>query len=64
LLLIINVHDDVVIFTLPECAGGCRWILLIDTNITEEIETRIFETGAEYDVTSHSLLLFGLESTP
>jgi isoamylase len=64
LLLVINVYDDVVTFTLPECAGGCRWVLLIDTNITEEVGAKIFKTGAGYDVTSHSLLLFGLESTP
>ncbi|HVJ54900.1 MAG TPA: glycogen debranching protein GlgX [Aliidongia sp.] len=60
MLMILNAHHDMVRFTLPECVGGRRWSLLIDTNIPDG-EGESFETGDSYDVTARSLLLFGLE---
>jgi isoamylase len=60
LLMIINSHTDVVEFALPKCAGGRAWSLLIDTNFEDVSESRIFEFGGKYDVTSHSVLLFAL----
>jgi glycogen operon protein len=61
LLLAFNSHSDVVEFTFPECTGGNKWTLLIDTNL-EEIKSETFSTGDKYQVTSRSLLLFQLEA--
>jgi glycogen operon protein len=61
LLLVFNSHSDVVEFTFPECTGGNKWTLLIDTNL-EEIKSETFNTGDQYQVTSRSLLLFQLEA--
>ena len=33
MLLVINGYHDLVMFTLPECAGGSQWSRLIDTNL-------------------------------
>ena len=60
LLLVFNSYQDVVEFTFPECTGGKRWTLLIDTNL-EEDRNETFSTGDKYQVTSRSLLLFQLE---
>jgi glycogen operon protein len=57
LLLVINGYHDLVQFTLPECAGGDGWALLVDTN-TPEAESGDFATGDVYGVTGRSLLLF------
>jgi isoamylase len=62
LLMIINAHHDLVEFTLPECAGGTTWSLMIDTNVSDTSEKRKFGTGDKYGVTARSLLLFALES--
>jgi len=66
LLLVINDHHDMVKFTVPECAGGDKWSLLIDTNQDEgggkDGKKEEFTTGDTYDVTARSLLLFGLEA--
>ena len=62
LLLVLNAHHDLVHFTLPECPGGDRWTLLIDTNIAEGAEQQIFKTGERYDVTARSSLLFVLNA--
>ncbi|MGB8480280.1 MAG: glycogen debranching protein GlgX [Acidobacteriaceae bacterium] len=65
LLMVINGHFDLVKFALPECPGGDRWKLLIDTNLegaaTESIEKEMFKSGDSYDVTGRSLLLFELQ---
>ncbi len=60
LLLVLNVHDDLVKFTLPECAGGCLWSLVIDTNLNGKTKSARFKTGHEYGVTTKSFLLFTL----
>jgi isoamylase len=62
MLLIINGHHELVQFTLPECPGGRRWSLLVDTNIPDDSEQASFETGHKYGVTARSLLLFALQS--
>jgi len=64
LLLIFNVHDDVVKFTLPDCSGGCTWSRIIDTNLDSKARSARFNTGHEYHVTSKSLLLFTLVPSP
>jgi glycogen operon protein len=62
LLMIINVHHDVVDFKLPCCVGGERWTRMIDTNEEECVaEIKPFAAGDVYRVTSRSLLLFGLD---
>ena len=62
LLLIVNAHHDVVVFTLPEVTGGRDWVRLIDTNLPEEDddpeEPARFAFGHRYEVTGRSLLLF------
>jgi len=65
MLMVINDHHDMVTFTLPECAGGSEWSLLIDTNMDEgggkAASKERFATGETYDVTARSLLLFALQ---
>ena len=61
LLLLVNGYGDVVQFTLPECAGGQSWCLLLDTN-PSKAEGHSFGFGEVYAVTAHSLLLFQLEA--
>ena len=61
LLLIINSHDDIVNFTLPEVAQGSSWICLVDTNRPESRPVERYDFGDEFAVTSRSLLLFELE---
>jgi isoamylase len=61
MLMILNAHHDMVAFTFPECAGGSKWKLLIDTNIADLEGGKIFATGDAYDVTARSLLLFAFQ---
>lgn len=63
LLLVLNAHDDVVQFNLPEAVGGSQWVRLIDTNRGESAEVAKFAFWHEYTVTARSLLLFILEPT-
>jgi hypothetical protein len=62
LLLVVNAHHDVVVFKLPEVAGGRDWLRLVDTNLPDEddeLEDAVrFAFGDDYDVTARSLLLF------
>ena len=64
LLLVVNAHHDVVLFTLPEAKGGRDWERLVDTNLPDEDEDpedRVhFDCGNQYAVTGRSLLLFRL----
>jgi glycogen operon protein len=62
MLLVINGHDDLVHFTLPESPGSDEWSLLIDTNRETNDASGIFKTGKSYGVTGRSLLLFALRS--
>jgi glycogen operon protein len=59
LLLVLNAHDDVVEFVLPESAVGSDWELLVDTNLADDGEKGKFAAGHTYSVTGRSLLLFG-----
>jgi glycogen operon protein len=61
MLLVMNSHHDVVLFTLPECQSGSHWKLLVDTNIPDLDSAAPFEIGADYQVTGRSLLLFVLQ---
>lgn len=62
LLLVVNAHHDVVVFTLPKAQGGRDWRRLLDTNRPEEDEeidtAATFKFGHRYEVTGRSLLLF------
>jgi isoamylase len=62
LLIVINDHHDLVEFTLPECNGSDTWLLLIDTNITDNSEEGGFKVGETYGVTARSLLVFALQA--
>jgi isoamylase len=62
LLIVINDHHDLVHFTLPECSGGNAWVLLIDTNVTDNGEQGSFKCGSAYAVTARSLLVFALQA--
>jgi isoamylase len=57
LLILINGHTAPVPFTLPECNGGRKWSLLIDTHCPGEVSGN-FAVGAEYGVTERSVVLF------
>jgi glycogen operon protein len=61
-LLVFNAHYDAVAFTLPQCAGGTRWSLRVDTNIEGPLAAATFETGDVYETTARSTLLFVLET--
>jgi glycogen operon protein len=65
-LLVLNAYHDVVRFRLPEVVGGQTWRCLLDTNVPDRDATPRFQSGAEYEVTGRSLLLFALQpdSTP
>ena len=60
-LLVLNAHDDVVRFTLPQAAGGREWVRVIDTNQAGMADMPGFAFAHEYDVTGRSLLLFMLK---
>ena len=61
LLLVLNAHHDVVVFTMPECAGIRHWSLVFDTN-APEARNEAFEVGENYEVTGRSTVLFALRS--
>ena len=58
MLLVLNSHFDLVNFTLPECAGGNGWSLLVDTNIADREPQYRGTAGDVYGVTGRSLTLF------
>ncbi|MCB8874557.1 glycogen debranching protein GlgX [Acidisoma silvae] len=58
ILLVFNAAADGVNFTLPECAGGDEWTLIVDTN-RPDIEDVVSKTGDVYTVTGRSVLAFG-----
>ena len=63
MLLIVNAHHDVVLFTLPRVAAGRAWLRLIDTNldrVEDEVGAVRLKFGHVYNVTGRSLLLFRL----
>jgi isoamylase len=64
LLIVLNGYHDLVEFTLPACAGGDSWELLVDTNLEEMPEKHEFVTGDVYVVTGRSLLLFAFRLDP
>jgi glycogen operon protein len=61
MLLVYNAHFDLVKFTMPEAVGGNCWSLLLDTNTPEDGDRKTFASGAVYDVTARSCLLFELK---
>ena len=61
LLLAINVHSDLVNFTMPESIGGSHWTVLLDTNEPTKADGVVIQVGEEYGMTARSLLLFKLE---
>jgi glycogen operon protein len=62
LLLVVNAHHDVVVFTLPKASGGRDWRRLVDTNLPGEDEefdsAAMFKFAHRYEVTGRSMLLF------
>jgi glycogen operon protein len=64
LLIIVNGYHKPVEFTLPECAGACKWCRLIDTNRNDVESEAEISNGATYLVTGRSLLMLFLEMAP
>ena len=66
MLIVLNAHNDVVQFTLPDCTGGKGWELVLDSNDpklgADETPAERFAIGDAYDVTGTSLVLFALRS--
>jgi len=60
LLLVVNAHHETVSFKLPEVVGGRTWVCLIDTAEPQRSEPPAVQSGACYDATDRSLLLFVL----
>jgi len=62
-LIVMNANSDDAAFTLPECAGGALWALLVETSREPTTGGNpTFEIGDVYDLTAHSLSLFVLAS--
>ncbi len=61
LLLVLNAHHDVVVFTMPEAAGIRHWSLVFDTN-APEARNESFDVGETYEVTGRSTVLFVLRT--
>lgn len=60
LMLILNAHHDPIAFILPDVIGGRSWQRLIDTNQAEQEEATNLDSGARYEASGRSLLLFEL----
>ena len=60
MLLVVNGHNDLVEFTLPESYGSDEWALLVDTNLEENNASGVHKTSDVYQVTGRSVLLFAL----
>jgi isoamylase len=60
-LLIMNSHHDMVLFSLPKTSGGASWTRFIDTNLSNDADQDVFMAGATYEVTGRSLLVFVLQ---
>ena len=60
LLVVLNAHDDIVLFTLPEVTRGIGWRCLVATNVPEDIDGADSAPGDVYEVTGRSLALFAL----
>lgn len=58
LLIILNAHQDVVEFTLPESPGGSHWLCVIDTNEPDRERLPLVKAGDKYLATARSLLMF------
>ncbi len=62
LLLIMNAYHDVVVFKLPERAGGRGWLRLIDTYLPEHDAEAVGDPfEGDYEVNGRSLLLFKMQ---
>ncbi|MNQ51722.1 Glycogen debranching enzyme [compost metagenome] len=62
LLLLVNAHHEPVNFQLPEVAQGSGWACLLDSNRPDLRTLEEHAFGAEFAVTSRSLLLFELQA--
>jgi isoamylase len=60
LLIVMNAHDDVVNFQLPEVPDGRQWTRMIDTS-DPKLEAAAYAFGDVYEVTGRSLLMFLLK---
>jgi glycogen operon protein len=58
ILLVFNGAEGGVNFTLPACAGGDEWTVMIDTN-RPDAPPDVLKTGHVYTVTGRSVLAFG-----
>jgi isoamylase len=62
LLIVFNPHHEAMAFTLPACAGGSAWSLVLDTSREQATPRATLEVGDVCDTPAHSLLLFVLRS--
>jgi isoamylase len=65
ILIVFNAYHDVVNFKLPGETAEARWLLLIDTHLSDQLAEHgkvNFATDDVYAVTGRSLLVFQLES--
>ncbi len=62
MLMVINAFHDALPFTFPESPGGDGWKVLIDTNLSEDLEPKVFQIGETYKVNNRSMLLFVLDA--
>ena len=62
LLIVLNAHEDLVGFTLPDIEGSDQWTCLIDTNVPVRDELGELKANDVYQVTGRSVLLFALQT--
>lgn len=62
ILLILNSYHDMVDFSLPDCAGGHGWQLLLDTNTPDRSDAPNFAFGDAFQTTARSVVLFLLRA--
>ncbi len=57
-LVLFNAHHEEIPFSLPQLAGGLRWLVVLDTTNEEEpISEQEYKAGASYPLQGRSLVL-------
>jgi hypothetical protein len=55
--MLLNAGGEAVDFTLPEYAGGRRWVGLVDTTLSDQPPRQSFEAGDICPLAGQSLLV-------
>jgi isoamylase len=64
LLVILNAHEETVLYSLPQGPTAASWLLVIDTSGAEGVAAKVFESGSVFPVKQRSLVLFQSGAPP